>query len=115
LDHLAYIDLEHGPPEDEVAALFELSAVPNLYMKVSTRNLSAVTIDQRATRDFFRRLVDCFGPDRVMWGSNFTASHDRSYADMVALARDVFSFLTAGDLDLVMGGTALRVWPGLAR
>jgi L-fuconolactonase len=115
LDHLAYIEPATNPDQADVSALFELASVSNLFLKVSTRNLGSVTSETPQARDFFRRLIDAFGPERVMWGSNFTASHDRTYREMVYLARDVFSFLGPDDLDRVMGGTALSVWPALAR
>ena len=53
--------------------------------------------------------------DRLVWGSDYPQTHDRSYADLVALAQHACRNLSAHDRALVLGGTALELWPELAR
>jgi predicted TIM-barrel fold metal-dependent hydrolase len=113
LDHLAYINLEKGPPAEEVEALFDLATLRNLVLKVSTRNLTVMDQASPAHRDFYRRLVDRFGVGRLLWGSNYTASHDRSYPEMVTLAKRTFSFLDQQEVDLIMGENARTIWTQL--
>jgi hypothetical protein len=45
--------------------------------------------------DFFHCLIDAFGADRLMWGSNFPASNERSYRGFVELAQEQLAFLSA--------------------
>ena len=59
--------------------------------------------------------VSGFGADRLLWGSDFCQTHDRSYAELVALGAGAFAGLTAADRALCQGANALRLWPGLAR
>jgi predicted TIM-barrel fold metal-dependent hydrolase len=59
------------------------------------------------------RLVAEFGAERIVWGSDFPQTHDRPYADLVALARDACANVQERDRDLVLGGTAVRLWPEL--
>ena len=64
-------------------------------------------------QEFIAELVSHFGADRVMWGSDFCQTHDRTYAELVALARDAFGDLPRDAEALCLGGTAARLWPSL--
>ncbi|NQZ99282.1 MAG: amidohydrolase [Myxococcales bacterium] len=93
--------------------LLELARLPNLYLKVTTTVLDAAA-EHGDPRDFVELLVARFGANRIQWGSDFSQTHDRPYAELVDLARHAFSRLGDGDRDLCLGGTALRLWPQLA-
>ena len=94
--------------------LFELAAHTNLNLKISTHNLDdAVRIDGHA-RGLVRTLVDRFGANRLMWGSDYCQTHDRSYGELVALARDAFSELSPEDRIACFAETPRRLWPDLA-
>lgn len=57
-----------------------------------------------------RHLVECLGPDRLMYGSNWPVSTAViGYSDWVQLLREV-----AGDDEQIWSATARRVY-GLAR
>jgi L-fuconolactonase len=66
-------------------------------------------------RAVIEALAAGFGADRLMWGSDFPQAHDRPYAQMVELARDAVSGLPEAEQCEVLGGTARRLWPALAR
>lgn len=108
LDHCAFPD--PAAPE----ALLALADLGNLHLKVSTHVLDAATRAEGGAKLFLERLVKVFGADRVMWGSDFCQTHDRSYAELVALARDAFGDLGEKDRQACLGGTAARLWPDLA-
>jgi predicted TIM-barrel fold metal-dependent hydrolase len=84
---------------------------PNVTVKISALG----TTDHRWTRDSLARVIhpaiDVFGPDRVMFASNFPV--DRMYSTMAALY-DAFDDLTAGYRRVerlsMFGGTAARVY-----
>lgn len=110
LDHLANAQLvATASPPPELLALADL---PNLYSKFSTVNLDAA--QQRATvADYFGPLLERFGAQRLMWSSNYPATHDRSYADMLQLAREAFAYLPRADQEHLFGETALSLWSEL--
>ena len=111
LDHCGF------PPLTSAAgagaeALFALADHANLHLKVSTHVLDAAAKLGDA-REFVAALVMRFGAERVMWGSDFCQTHDRSYAALVEIGRQAFSELPMAAQDLCLGGTALRLWPSL--
>lgn len=88
-----------------------LSRLPNVTAKLSGLGM----FDHAWTVDSIRPIVETvmaqFGPDRVMFGSNFPVdSLTSSYSDLV-IAYD--RLIDAGDRDAVFGGTAARFY-GLA-
>jgi predicted TIM-barrel fold metal-dependent hydrolase len=109
LDHCAFPDIQAAEP------LFELASLPNLHLKVSTHVLDAAQACDRTPTVFVRRLVDHFGADRIMWGSDFCQTHDRSYAELVELGRMAFGRLGETERAACLGGTAARLWPALVR
>ena len=113
LDHLAIPRLSAGPPYDSVEPLFELARFPNLYLKFSSVSLYAARRGKSTPKEFFSRLVERFGARRMMWGSNFPATNDRSLKDQYELAKQELSFLTQEDQRWIFGETALTLWPML--
>lgn len=113
LDHLAVPRLSGGPPYDGVQPLFELVRFPNLYLKFSSVNLYAASRGKSKPKEFFSRLLDCFGASRMIWGSNFPATHDRSLKEQYDLARNELSFIPGADQRWLFGETALNLWPTL--
>lgn len=113
LDHLGLPRLDDGPPYDAIRPLFELARLPNVYLKFSSVSMYAARKGKSAPREFFRRLLDYFGPRRMMWGSNFPATHDRGLKEQLELAQDELSFLSQEDRRSLFGETALTLWPML--
>ncbi len=109
LDHCAFADFAHGIP-DELAAL---AAFPNLHLKVSSNVLESVE-PHGDVRDFVCELAARFGADRLMWGSDYSQTHNHPYPELVARQRHAASRLGADDQEWYLGRTALTVWPELA-
>jgi predicted TIM-barrel fold metal-dependent hydrolase len=109
VDHCAFADFAHGMPDD----LRALSTVPTISLKVSTIVLDALAAHGDA-RDGLAELAACFGAERLMWGSDFSQTHDRPYPDLVEHARVASSRLGDDARAAFLGGTALRLWPELA-
>ncbi len=59
-----------------------------------------------------RRLLDAFGPERLMWASDspFQVIGGHHYADSVNLIRQRLDFLTAADRDWLLRRTAEQVF-----
>jgi len=105
LDHCGFPDIAQPEP------LFSLADEANLYCKVSSIVLEAAS---GAPEAFVESLVARFGAERVMWGSDFCQTHDRSYGELVSLACTAFSSLSAAQQHQCFVATPLSLWPSLA-
>jgi L-fuconolactonase len=110
LDHCGFPDLGGGPPFPRAATLFALAEFEHLHLKVTSHLLEDAGA---GARDLMVMLVDAFGAERLVWGSDYPQTHDRSYAELVELGRDACAQLTDADRDLIMGANALRLWSAL--
>ena len=112
LDHLARPRLDDGPPYIASESLWSLAAYPNVYLKVSERNLVGAREGKATPESFFGKLVSDFGANRIAWGSNYPAS-ERSLPDLVKLAEETLSFLAARDREWIFSGTGETLYPAL--
>jgi predicted TIM-barrel fold metal-dependent hydrolase len=62
---------------------------------------------------FFGKVIDTFGASRIAWGSNFPNSPG-TLAEILAAARQAFSFAKASDQEWIFGRTAMTLYPALA-
>ena len=53
------------------AAIELLSGLPNVAIKLSGFGMFDRQLDEGVVAALVHRAIDCFGPDRVMFGSNF--------------------------------------------
>jgi L-fuconolactonase len=115
LDHCGFPDLAGGPPYRAAGPLFALADLPSVHLKVTSHLLEDA--EQRSPGGpaaLVERLVDVFGAERLVWGSDYPQTHDRSYAELVELGRAACATRTPAEQDAVLGGNALRLWPALA-
>jgi L-fuconolactonase len=112
--------IDHGAKPDIAGAMWEpwarsmraAAANPKVRCKLSGLATEAGpdwTID--ALRPYFDHLLECFGAQRLMWGSdwpvvNLSGSYQRWYAATVAL----LSGLTPQERAAIMGGTARKFY-----
>ncbi len=101
------------PPAEPPEALLSLAAFPNLYLKLTTQNLDGVLETGAPPEAFFGPLLARFGAGRLMWGTDFPATANQPYGERLAQSKAAFAFMSASDQALVMGGTALAIWPEL--
>jgi predicted TIM-barrel fold metal-dependent hydrolase len=83
-------------------------------MKLTSLVLRQAEAEPGGPEAWLTALCERFGADRLMWGSDYSQTHDRSYTDLVALARRAAAPLSADDRDRFLAGTALAMWPQLA-
>ncbi|MFT4286874.1 amidohydrolase family protein [Nocardioides sp.] len=105
IDHVGWPVDGHG----FAPAHRELAERANVNVKVTTENFDLVSEAGADSAEFLRRVVDLFGADRVMWGSDF-GNAPGGYAEMVARALDAVADLTPDEAAAVMGGTGRRVF-----
>src|SRR5439155_26822283 len=113
LDHCGFPDLTGGPSFPRAAPLFDLARFPNLHLKV-TSNLLELAEAEGDPRDLVDLLCSVFGPTRLLWGSDFSQTHDRPYLALVDLGRLACSRLGSDEQQAFLGGNAMRLWPALA-
>ncbi len=106
LDHCAFPDTAAPAP------LFALADEPNLFCKVSSVVLESAG---KEPESFVETLTARFGAERVMWGSDFSQTHDRSYLELVALAQRAFGTLSDAQREQCFEATPRTLWPALAR
>ena len=105
LDHCGFPEVGSSEP------LFEMAEERNLLCKVSSLVLESAG---DSPESFVEELVGRFGAERVMWGSDFSQTHDRPYPELVALARRAFAGLRAADRERCFVETPRSVWRSLA-
>lgn len=93
---------------DRTIAIFE--DVPNVYFKITEINFErCVAADVRAAR-IVRRMVDSFGPDRLMWGSDIGQSMLWSYEEKTRMAREAADFLSPTERQGFLHDNAARLY-----
>jgi predicted TIM-barrel fold metal-dependent hydrolase len=59
----------------------------------------------------FHRIYDAFGPERLMWGTNFPGVlRSMGYVHALELFRTHMGFLTDDDKEWLFSKTAMTVW-----
>jgi len=112
LDHLARPVQDDGPPYRGADSLWGLARYPQVYLKVTERNLQGARSGKATPETFFGRLVSDFGASRIAWGSNFPAS-ERSLPELVKLAQEILDFLPEQNREWIFSGTAQILYPAL--
>ena len=114
LETLGSPDFTDGAPYDNAAPLWKLAVHPNLYLKVKTQNNVAASKGKATPETMFAKLVAEYGANRMMWGSNYPAS-DGSLKDLTDLAKRTYASLSQSDQEWILGKTALKLYPALAK
>jgi predicted TIM-barrel fold metal-dependent hydrolase len=103
------------PPYKYFDPLMDLARYPNLFLKVCP-NLSHDLHNRKADpKVFWGMVVEHFGADRMMWGSNYPAHWNvhLTIKERLAIMRGDLAFLSKKQQDWIFGESALRLWPGL--
>ncbi len=122
LDHLGNPDVSQPPEEAWAAAVRQLAALSNTVAKVS--GILGVSPPGSAgelppddpgrlahLRPYVDLALDSFGPDRLMFGSDWPVSTiDAPYESVVAAGRAVLSELSPAEQAAILSGTARRVY-----
>jgi len=110
IDHMADCPVDH--PE-QLESLVELRRYPKVFVKIShTWSLSRQDYPWLDSQRLVKRLYDTFGPQRLMWATDWPIAKDRaSYAQRLTVVRDEMKFLNADDKSWMLSKTVERVWP----
>ena len=91
----------------EIADLVALAGLDNVSVKATAVPCySTEPYPYPALHPFLRQLYDAFGPERLFWGSDLSRLRG-SYPDLVRLFREELAFLSAADVEAIMGRSIL--------
>jgi predicted TIM-barrel fold metal-dependent hydrolase len=109
IDHMA--DCPADQPE-ELKKLLALARFPKVFVKVShTWSVSKQPYPYRDAQEQVKRLYDAFGPQRLMWGTDWPMVEAHcGYAKALAMVRDQMKFLNEDDKSWMLSRTVERVW-----
>jgi L-fuconolactonase len=113
LDHAAKPPIAAGAIEPWADALAELARLPNVSCKLSGLVTEAGWDDWDAERirPYADHVLASFGPDRVMFGSDWPVCElAASYAEVRSLADELLEGLSPSERDAVLCTTATRVY-----
>lgn len=108
LDHVFLPDVTK--PDYGLDSHFKsLSQRENIYVKWTSLNMDVVLYKGFAPEDVLRSVIDMFGADKVMWGSDIGTSSG-TYSEMISRAHDSMSKLNAEEKRKVFHDTGRRVF-----
>jgi predicted TIM-barrel fold metal-dependent hydrolase len=113
LDHCGNPDIAAGAFEPWAAGLRRLAAFPNLYVKLSgiTVNCGPGPVTADLLRPYVAHMLECFGPERVLWGGDWPVVEIRSsLPDWIDLTQALLADLTPAEQLRIGRGTAAEVY-----
>ena len=113
LDHAAKPRVATGEWQPWAGLLTGLAALPNVTCKLSGLVTEAdwTTWTRTEILPYARHVLDLFGPERVLFGSDWpVCTLAASYDEVALLAEEATADLTATERDAVFGGNAARVY-----
>jgi predicted TIM-barrel fold metal-dependent hydrolase len=93
---------------DTTIAIFE--DVPNVHFKITEINFERLVKAGVPAADLVRRMVDGFGPDRLVWGSDIGQSMLWDYSEKVAMAKDATSRLSSEETRKFLHDNAVHIY-----
>ena len=114
LDHMGYPQL--GADEAAFDPIVDLARHDNVYLKLSdVAGRSAQDYPYEDVFPLIQRLLSAFGAGRMVWGTGYPGHHrvKHNWPDLeqeLRLIREGLPFLTAGEREQILGGTAARIW-----
>ncbi len=113
VDHIAKPNIKEGEIEPWASRMRPLAEHPGVYVKVSGMITEADwggwTPDQLVP--YVQRLLEWFGPDRLMFGSDWPVCQlAGTYAEVHAAAIHAVGDITSAERDRVFGGTAVEAY-----
>jgi L-fuconolactonase len=109
LDHIAWPDAQGAPEFGIDGPHRELAAHKNIYYKFSTINIDLLVAAQISPAEMLRHVVDVYGADHVLWGSDIGNSAG-TYTEMVHKMVSAAAHLNAQEQQLVLHDTGKAVY-----
>jgi L-fuconolactonase len=108
LDHCGWPHLNRGDAGTIGPELHATQGVPNILFKVTGINFNRFAGPGIDPARFVRNMVDQFGIERLMWGSDVGNTRD-SYEEMIAQAINATSLLSGAERRAVLHDNGRRI------
>ena len=114
IDHMAHPHIQDGIHSPNFQALLDLATLPNLYIKpTGYYYFSGQGYPYADCWDFFRAVYARFGPERLIWGSDFPhVLLKTGYRRSIYMHERVFPDLDPTGFRLMAGENARRLYWG---
>jgi predicted TIM-barrel fold metal-dependent hydrolase len=109
LDHIGWPAIAGAPTYGITPAHAALRQHPNVYYKLTTITLDNLKTGNVAAAPFLRHVVDTYGADHVMWGSDY-GNTPGEFAEMVGRATEATSLLTQRERRAVLHDTGKAIF-----
>jgi len=112
LDHagLPFGNLEDGPPYKELGPVLEFAKYPGMHVKVTSSVLKKYASAGKSTpQAFLRAVINGFGADRLMWGSNFP-SFGEDLQECVQVVLEACSELSDNEREAYLSSNTQRFY-----
>lgn len=112
IEHLGGVGENVEPLYDEFVEVLKLASHPNLTMKLpGFGEFCHLPHPFAEVPPLARMALEAFGPQRLMWGSDYPPVSSREgYDNSLTFPREYFSDLSADDRGWIFGDTAVQVW-----
>jgi L-fuconolactonase len=113
LDHLAKPPIRSGAVDVWARGMRELASFPNVFAKVSGLVTGAdwQTWKPEDIRPYLDVAFECFGPSRLLFGSDWpVCTVAASYAQVANLVKDYLGAFAKEEREAVLGGNAAKFW-----
>ncbi len=112
LDHLGGAPIREEPPYPLLQNVLDFAKYPNVYVKFTPQaGKSNEDYPLADTHHIYERIYDTFGPQRLMWGTDFPhIFRNIGYQNGLDLFREHLQFLTSEDQEWLFSKTALSIW-----
>ena len=110
LDHNGGAPRIEEPPYPGMAPVLNLAQYPNVYVKLIPHQ-EQEPFPYRDTFDAFKRIYDAFGPQRLMWGTNFPGvERVTRYQPALEIFAQHIEWLSEEDREWLLGKTAMGIY-----
>jgi predicted TIM-barrel fold metal-dependent hydrolase len=113
IDHFARIGMDGQVQKADVDNLCKVAAHKKMYVKISAYYaLGAKKPPYEDLGPMIRRLLDAYGPERLMWASDcpFQIDGQHTYQASIVLIATRLDFLTSSDRQWILRKTAEKVY-----
>ena len=112
LDHIGGAPTDEEPPFPLLSNVLKLARYPRVYVKFTPQaHKSKMSFPHQDTFAAFRRIYDAYGPQRLMWGTNFPGVlKGTGYGPALDLFLKHMDFLSSADKEWLFHRSALQVW-----
>lgn len=110
IDHFSNMNIATGPPDFGVdRALAEVAQFSPVHVKFTTIPLGRLASAGTDIAPILDRVIELFGPERIMWGSDIGQSPG-TYSHMLQLAQLAVHHLSAYQQECLLSRTALSFY-----